>query len=106
MPDNRKTGALEDSLPDLIDRRDRLRRAVLHTWLAWQEESGPPYCVAIRARYFGGESAAMEQFVTPFQRVVGVPAQPQRKINAGFGGGPQTERKPPGTNEWRTPGTK
>ena len=92
MPDNRKTGALEDFLRDLIDRRDPLLslvedsarkakqlgarysdgdagKAVLHTWLAWQKEPGRPYGVAIKARFFGLDSVATKQFVTWFQRV-------------------------------------
>jgi hypothetical protein len=95
MPDNRKTGALEDFLRDLIDEGDPLfshakdsaqearrhgarysdggyLKAVLHTWLAWQEEPGYPYGKAIKARYFGADSAATERFVHWFQCLFGV----------------------------------
>ena len=72
MPDNRRTGALEDFLKELIDVGDRLlphaedatataralgatfaaadtKKAVLHAWLAWQNDPGRPYGVAIKA---------------------------------------------------------
>ena len=98
MPDNRKTGTLEDFLRDLIDRTDPLLslaedsarkakrlgarysdgdagKAVLHTWLAWQKDPGRPYGVAIKARFFGVESVATQQFVTWFQRVFEATAQ-------------------------------
>ena len=64
MPDNRRIGALEDFLKDLIDDSDPLlrhaekstaeakargarfpekysKKALVHSWLAWQEEPGP-----------------------------------------------------------------
>lgn len=95
MPDNRRTGALEAFLQDLIDEGDTLLplaedatrrakelgarfgstaalKAVLHTWLAWQKEPGRPYGVAIKARYFGAESAAADEFLTWFEQVFGV----------------------------------
>ena len=98
MPDNRKTGALEDFLRDLIDRADPLLslagdsaqkakhlgarysdgdtgKAILHTWLAWQKEPGRPYGVAIKARFFGVDSVAAKHFVTWFQRVFGATAR-------------------------------
>ncbi len=98
MPDNRKTGALEDFLRDLIGEGDPLlphaeasarrarqlgaqysdgnsRKAELHTWLAWQREPGRPYGIAIKARYFGVDSVATERFVAWFQRVFGVAEQ-------------------------------
>ena len=96
-PDNRRTGAEDDFLQDLIDEHDPLLRhaedsaskakqlgarysdgdtgkAVLHTWLAWQEEPGRPYGLAIKARYFGTESVAAQEFVAWFERVFGVTA--------------------------------
>lgn len=92
MPDNQRSGALEDFLKDLIDREDRLiqlaatstenakehgaafsvahqGKAVLHTWLAWQENPGLPYGAAITAKYFRRDSAAAVQFVAWFRRV-------------------------------------
>ena len=92
MPDNRKTGALEDFLRDLINEPDPLfshakdsarearqhgaqysdgdfQKALLHTWLAWQKEPGLRYGTAIRARYFGADSAAANQFIHWFQHV-------------------------------------
>ena len=46
-----------------------VRKAVLHAWLAWQQEPGLPYGTAIRARYFQHDSLVAEQFVGWFRRV-------------------------------------
>ena len=52
-------------------------KAVLHTWLAWQEEPGLPYGTAIRARYFRHDSPVAECFVKWFRRVFeGVSVRP------------------------------
>lgn len=97
MPDNRRTGALEDFLQDLINEpgplfthaKDSAReakehgarysnkdymKAVLHTWLAWQKKPGRPYGTAITARYFGADSATAERFISWFRSVFGVEA--------------------------------
>ena len=98
MPDNQREGALENFLRDLVEEKDPLlpyaeqstkhakklgagfadndgQKAVLHTWLAWQEESGRPYGTAIRARYFRDESPAAQAFVAWFRTVFNVPAR-------------------------------
>ena len=92
MPDNRRSGALEEFLQDLVSSNDSLlpiakqstqrakergacfpdtdqRKAVLHAWLAWQARPGLPYGSAVRARYFGHDSAAALAFVAWFKRV-------------------------------------
>ena len=92
MPDNRRAGALEEFLRGLVDTDDSLlpiaersthhakeegahfpvsamNKAVLHTWLAWQERPGLPYGSAIRAEYFGHDSAVALMFVEWFKRV-------------------------------------
>lgn len=92
MPDNRRTGALEDFLKELIKEDDPLIRhaeesasqaralgalfreqdtnkAVLHTWLAWQEEPGRPYGVAVKKRYFRGDSETALRLLAWFSRV-------------------------------------
>ena len=92
MPDNRRSGAIEEFLQDLIDNGDALlqlaetsttsarglgaafpdakqRKAVLYTWLAWQKRPGVPYGTAIRARYFQHDSLAALAFVDWFRRV-------------------------------------
>ena len=72
MPDNKTPGVLEDFLDSLIPQSDALRaharcsvdslpeqpfsdndrpKALIHTWLAWQEEPGRPYGTAITARF-------------------------------------------------------
>ncbi len=93
MPDNRRSGALEDFLRDLIVQGDKLinhaessterareigalfneqdfKKAVLHTWLAWQEMPGRPYGTAINACYFGANSAAAGAFVSWFRKLL------------------------------------
>ena len=48
----------ENSFPDYAKRfkeQDR-RKALIHTWLAWQEEPGKPLGQALTARYFDAEA--------------------------------------------------
>ena len=81
MPDNQREGALEQFLEDLVDDNDPLlpiaarstseaaesgaefpevdhRKAVLHSWLAWQKAPGLPYGAAIKAQFFRDNSPA------------------------------------------------
>jgi hypothetical protein len=74
MPNNREPGILEDFLRSLIPTKDVLlahaeksieeippgeklfspakqTKALIHTWLSWQEEPGKPFGLAIKARY-------------------------------------------------------
>lgn len=46
-----------------------VRKAVLHAWLAWQQEPGLPYGTAIKARYFRHDGPVAESFVAWFRRV-------------------------------------
>ena len=92
MPDNRRSGALEEFLQGLVRSKDLLLpiaeqsthhakaqgarfpdsaqiKAVLHAWLAWQARPGLPYGSAIRARYFGHDSAVALAFVGWFKKV-------------------------------------
>lgn len=92
MPNNRTQGALEQFLETLIADGDALfvharqtttdasrigapfrkadeAKARLHAWLAWQEEPGRPYGVAVRAKYFGHDSQEAAAFVDWFQRL-------------------------------------
>ena len=77
MPDNKTPGILEDFLRFLVpDRQSALfahaersvatvperrfsqndtPKAVIHTWLAWQEEPGKPYGTAITARFLDSQ---------------------------------------------------
>lgn len=96
MPDNQREGTLENFLRDLIEEDELLLpyaeesaerakelgagfsakdtdKAVLHTWLAWQEEPGLPYGTAIRARYFRDDSPAAQAFVAWFREVFSIP---------------------------------
>jgi hypothetical protein len=97
MPDNRRTGALEDFLRDLVTDGDPLllhaekstsvakqrgarfvakdvKKAVLHAWLAWQQEPGRPYGAALQAHYLRDDSEAAVRFVAWFSRVFGISA--------------------------------
>jgi len=92
MPDNRREGAVEQFLADLVDDNDTLlpiatrsteeavesgaefpevdrEKAVLHTWLAWRKEPGCPYGTAIKARYFRDDSPSALAFVDWYRRV-------------------------------------
>ena len=72
MPDNKTPGILEDFLQFLVPQPDSLMKhantsvnsvpeqrftdldrpkALMHTWLAWQEEPGKPYGTAITAKF-------------------------------------------------------
>ena len=95
MPDNQHDGKLETLLRTLIDEQDTLIdhataatgtatelgakfrevdriNAVIHTWLAWQEEPGRPYGTAIRAKYFRHDSPAARKFVAWFKQLYGI----------------------------------
>ena len=92
MPDNRRLGALEEFLRDLVDDKDGLflhaeestaeaqnlgamfpnakrRKAVLHAWLAWQERPGLPYGLSITAHYLRHDSPAALAFLDWYRRV-------------------------------------
>ena len=96
MPDNQRDGTLENFLRSLVEDDDPLfpyaeesakhakelgavfsandtDKAVLHTWLAWQEEPGLPYGTAMRARFFRDDSPAAQAFVTWFRAVFNIP---------------------------------
>ncbi len=92
MPDNQREGKLEDFLCNLIAEGDALighagdatakateidmrfadgdaPKAVLHTWLAWQQAPGCPYGTAMRARYFDHDAEVAQRFVDWFRRL-------------------------------------
>lgn len=92
MPDNRRTGELEDFLEVLVDGANPLlphaqeatngakalgaafpdaktSKAVLHAWLAWQENPGRPYEIAIKSGYLRHDSAAAKRFVAWFREL-------------------------------------
>ena len=92
MPDNHRDGALETFLEDLAENSDQLlsiaessttdaltngakfpttkhRKAVLHTWLAWQKEPGMRYGEAIKAKFFHVNSPTAQAFVSWCKRV-------------------------------------
>jgi len=96
MPDNQRDGTLEDFLQMLIAEGDGLigyakrtatharrkkgarfpaarhDKAVIHTWLAWQETPGLPYGSAVAAHFFRHDSPAALAFVSWFKRLFGV----------------------------------
>ncbi|MFH1265101.1 MAG: DUF3226 domain-containing protein [Planctomycetota bacterium] len=95
MPDNQHDGKLETFLETLIGDEDPLIdhatastdaakqlgalftepdhiKALIHTWLAWQNEPGYPYGTAIRARCFRHDSPAAAGFVAWFRQLYGI----------------------------------
>jgi hypothetical protein len=116
MPDNRTNGILEDFLLFLVphdgvslfnhvqssvaaipaaDRRFGLRvkpKAIIHTWLAWQEEPGKPLGTAITARFLDPNVAQVDVLVSWLKRLFfpeGLPATP-----GAFGGSPSSPEPP------------
>jgi hypothetical protein len=90
MPDNKEPGELESFLVSLIPKSDVIlahaesatiqarhldapfkevdtEKAVIHTWLAWQDEPGYPYGKAITSRFFAHNAIAAQQFVAWFK---------------------------------------
>lgn len=95
MPDNQHDGMLENFLQDLIAAHDPLidlakrataeaqllgakfrpidsPKATLHAWLAWQDEPGRPYGVAIRAKFFQPHLPAGTAFANWFRNLYGI----------------------------------
>lgn len=92
MPDNRTPGMLEDFLAFLVPPDSRLfehvkssiaaipdgerrfpqhreTKAVIHTWLAWQEEPGKPLGQAITARYLDAGADHVDPLITWITRL-------------------------------------
>lgn len=92
MPDNVHPGMLEDFIKLIRPQDDTLwqraehclaqipaherrfrvadeRKAVLHTWLAWQEEPGKPLGQAIKARYLDAHAPYAQQLVGWLRRL-------------------------------------
>ena len=95
MPDNKTPGILEDFLRFLVPGPDALfdhvttsvdsipdrrftendkPKAVIHSWLAWQEEPGLPYGTAITARFLDPNVRQADALVSWLQRLF---CQPQ-----------------------------
>lgn len=92
MPDNQASGELEDFVSYLIPTNDRLRpyarsvlakieaadlhryrhkrsKALIHTWLAWQENPGQPMGRAITAKALSANSPLAATFVAWLNRL-------------------------------------
>ena len=90
MPDNTVPGTLEDFIGSLVPSDDVLReyavtcvdqlperrfldahksKAVVHTWLAWQEKPWLPMGTAIKARYLQAEAPAVQQLIAWLRRL-------------------------------------
>lgn len=93
MPDNAAPGILEDFLTKLVeDEGDCLlghaeeatdtakekgarfkdtyhKKAVIHAWLAWQEEPGQPFGTAITKRYLRADRPAGQKFARWFMKL-------------------------------------
>lgn len=95
MPNNSDKGMLEDFLHELIEEGDKLLpiarsstatafatdprfsavhepKAVIHNWLAWQENPGLPFGTAITAHYFRHDTEIAKAFVNWFRELFGV----------------------------------
>ena len=93
MPDNTAPGFLEDFLQTIVPAGDILLpiartatdaaqaagakfpdvakpKAVVHTWLAWQETPGNPYGTAIKSKYFDPSAVSAQQFIQWVRRLV------------------------------------
>lgn len=93
MPDNVSAGTVEDLIASLISDDDglmrraisavagipveerlfghRVRKAEVHTWLAWQEEPGRPMGQAITKTYLDGSAVAAAPFRAWLQNLFG-----------------------------------
>lgn len=92
MPDNTTTGILEDFLSFLVPQGNDLfehaknsissipqtqrrftplaePKALIHTWLAWQEEPGRPLGQSITARFLNHEVPQVDLFISWLQRL-------------------------------------
>lgn len=90
MPDNKTPGILEDflhflvpqpsevldyaiasvdSIPEKHFKDKDMPKAVIHTWLAWQEEPGLPYGTAITARFLDPDLAQADVLVSWLKRL-------------------------------------
>jgi hypothetical protein len=90
MPDNKLPGILEDFISFLVPDDDTLwkrakkclehispderrfsseSKALVHTWLAWQEEPGTPLGQAIRARYLDAKAPYAKKLVDWLNRL-------------------------------------
>jgi len=92
MPDNQTPGILEDFLSFLVPPNSRLYahvqasvgsipegeqrfkahdkpKAIIHTWLAWQEEPGRPLRTAITARFLNPNVTQVDDFIVWLQRL-------------------------------------
>ena len=90
MPNNQHCGKLEDFLISLVPNQDTLLthatevvehlpdkrfsdkdqvKAIMHTWLAWQQSPGRPYGIAIRASFLDAEAPAADALVAWLSRL-------------------------------------
>ena len=90
MPNNQDCGKLEDFLMSLVPNQDSLFthatevvehlpdkrfghkdqvKAIMHTWLAWQESPGRPYGIAIRASFLDAKAPAADGLVSWLNRL-------------------------------------
>lgn len=90
MPDNKSSGALEDFLFSMVPEADVLLdyarksvdrlpekrfgendegKAIIHTWLAWQETPGRPYGTSIKSNFFNLAAPEVNTFVKWLERL-------------------------------------
>lgn len=92
MPDNKASGMLEDFLKRLVPQNSPLfahakssiqtipsaerlfsdaaaPKALIHTWLAWQEEPGKPLGQSITAKYLNSNAPEVQEFLSWLRRL-------------------------------------
>ena len=95
MPDNQTTGILEDFLQFLVPSPDDLMnhandcvesisdplfrpidrpKAIMHTWLAWQENPGRPFGTAITSRFLDPGASQVEVLVDWLRQLFSEPS--------------------------------
>ncbi|ATB43919.1 hypothetical protein CYFUS_009400 [Cystobacter fuscus] len=96
MPDNRLSGMLEDFIQHLVHQGDPLipraqtsvdgippaerrfqdvhrSKALIHTWLAWQQEPGTPLGLAVTRRYLDANHSLAQRFLTWLRNLFSTP---------------------------------
>lgn len=99
MPDNLNTGMLEDFAASLADPNDPLlplatetvsripaehrkfgnkqAKAIIHTWLAWQDEPGRPLGVAIKFKYLNANAQSAQPFISWLKSLAASAIEPE-----------------------------
>ena len=61
--------ACVDSIPDIRFSQNDKPKAIIHTWLAWQEKPGRPYGTAITAHFLDPDVPQVDVLVSWLERL-------------------------------------